>query len=300
MPHIRAAIDILTQCKRGPAAFQNQRSKSCKLSRLQRVPLCKRTGIFFKIVNGSQHSPVAAFAAQLRQRRPEFAFRHLSQNFFAQSPGHLLHLFPDGCKLACQFTVTAARIRNAQAHARRQQAVRMDLFDLRRCRICKVCKDDAAHRTGQLIQKSARLAKVGVFCVLADLRQFRRGKAAIVLPVPDDRHSHFKGRRAGKSGPAQHIAGSIGIKAAHLFSNGPEPLRNAADQTGGVGSLPFLRACYGQVNDIQFVEPTGLHPNIAVRIAGCDRHKVQCHRRRKAVTVLVVGMVAAQFCTARC
>ena len=64
--------------------------------------------------------------------------------------------------------------------------------------------------------------------------------------------------------------------------------------------LPFLRACYSQINDIQFVEPTGLYPDITIRIAGCDRHKVQCHRRRKAVTVLVVGMVAAQFCTARC
>ena len=251
-------------------------------------------------MNGSQHSPVAAFAAQLRQRRPEFAFRHLSQNLFAQRPGHLLHLFPDGCKLACQFTVTAARIRNAQAHARRQQAVGVDLFQNRLLGVCKIRKDNAAHCAGQLIQQAAGLAKIGILRILTDLCQLRRGKAAIVLPVPDDRHSHFKGRRAGKSGPAQHIAGSIGIKAAHRFSNGPEPLRNAADQAGGVGPLPFLRACYSQINDIQFVEPTGLYPDIAIRIAGCNRHKVQCHRRRKAVTVLVVGMVAAQLCTARC
>ena len=66
-----------------------------------------------------------------------------------------------------------------------------------------------------------------------------------------------------------------------------------------MGALPLLRLRFGQINDVQLVEATGLDPDEAILVPGCHRHKVQRDRTRKTVTVLVVGVVAAKLCAAR-
>ena len=63
---------------------------------------------------------------------------------------------------------------------------------------------------------------------------------------------------------------------------------------------PFLRPLHGQVDHIQLVEPAGFDPHVAVCIVRSHGHKIQRDSRRKAITVLVVGVVAAQLCAARC
>ena len=63
-----------------------------------------------------------------------------------------------------------------------------------------------------------------------------------------------------------------------------------------MGALPCLRLCGGQINDIQLVEPPGLDPHIAIRIAGSHCHHIQRDRRRKAVAPLMIRVVAAQLC----
>ena len=122
-----------------------------------------------------QHRTVSAAAAQGRQCRPECRLFHLTQQRLTKAGGHLLHLLPDGCKLAGQFAVAAPGIGDAEEHSFRQQTVCMELFDLWGARFCKIRKDNAAHRTGQLIQKTAGLAEIGVFRILADACQLRRG-----------------------------------------------------------------------------------------------------------------------------
>ena len=66
-----------------------------------------------------------------------------------------------------------------------------------------------------------------------------------------------------------------------------------------MGALPFLRPLHGQVDHIQLVEPAGFDPHVAVCIVRSHGHKIQRDSRRKAITVLVVGVVAAQFGPAR-
>ena len=63
---------------------------------------------------------------------------------------------------------------------------------------------------------------------------------------------------------------------------------------------PCLRLCGGQINDIQLVEPPGLDPHIASRIAGRHRHQIQRDRHRKAVAPLMIRVVAAQRCPQMC
>ena len=67
-----------------------------------------------------------------------------------------------------------------------------------------------------------------------------------------------------------------------------------------MGALPCLRLCGSKINDIQLVEPPGLDPHIAVRIAGCHCHQIQRDRRRKTVAALMIRVVAAQLCTSGC
>lgn len=67
-----------------------------------------------------------------------------------------------------------------------------------------------------------------------------------------------------------------------------------------MGALPCLRLCGGQINDIQLVEPPGLDPHIAIRIAGRHCHHIQRDRRRKAVAPLMIRVVAAQLCAPGC
>ncbi len=113
-------------------------------------------------------------------------------------------------------------------------------------------------------------------------------------------HAHFKGSRTGKAAAAQHITGRVCIKAAHRFACRAEALGNAADQAGRVGALPFLRPlCHGQVDHIQLVESAGFDPHVAVCIVRSHGHKIQRDRRRQPITMLVVGVVAAQLRTPR-
>ena len=122
----------------------------------------------------------------------------------------------------------------------------------------------------------------------------------MVFLIPEGRHPHLKRRRAGQTGAPQHIAGSIGVKAADGLACGTEPLCNAPDQAGGMGTLPFLRFRGGKVNDIQLVEPPGLDPDVAVGARGCHCDQVQGHRCCQTIAVLVVGVVASQLCTTGC
>ena len=158
-------------------------------------------------------------------------------------------------------------IGHAKSNPLRQQTRRVDFFNFRGTGVRKICKDDAAHGTGQLVQQAAGLAEISILRILTDLCHFRPREATAILPVEDDGHSHLKRRRAGKAGPPQNIAGGVGIKAADLFP--------------------------------QLVEPPGFDPDEPVIAGGRHRDQIQCHRRRQPITVLVVGVVAAQLGPAR-
>ena len=67
-----------------------------------------------------------------------------------------------------------------------------------------------------------------------------------------------------------------------------------------MGALAVLRLGLAQVDDVQLVESAGFYPDEAVIAGRRHGHKVEHHRRRQPVAVLVVGVVAAQLGAARC
>ena len=263
------------------------------------VPLGKGAGVLLKVMDGPQRGAVAAASAHPGQCGPELRLRHLPQDLPAQTGGHGFHLSADGCELPSHLAVAAPGVGNAESHARREKPIGVELFDNGSGWVRKIRKDDAAHGAGQLVQQTAGLAEVGILGILADLRQLRRGQTAIVLAVEDRRHPHLKGSGAGKPAAPQHIADGVGVEAAHLLSRCPEALRDAPDEAGRMGTLPCLRRRLAQINDVQLVEPPGLDPQKAV-VAGRDhRYQVQRHGCRQTITMLVVGVVAAQLRPAR-
>ena len=295
MPHIGGAVDVLAEGEGCVSAGLDQPKKGREVPRPQRIPLGEGAGVLLKIVDGPQHGPVPARLPQPGQGGPEIRRLHLTEDLCPQLRRHSLHLLPDGRKLAGQLAVAAPRVGHAEGHSGWQQPRRMDLLDLRGSRVGKVRKDDAAHRAGQLIQQAAGLAEVGVLCILADLCQLRSRQAAVIFSVQDHRHPHLECRRAGQAGPPQHIAGGVGVEAADGLALGPEALRNAPDEAGGVGALAILRLGLAQVDDVQLVEPAGFYPDEAVIAGRRHGHKVEHHRRRQPVAVLVVGVVAAKL-----
>ena len=62
-----------------------------------------------------------------------------------------------------------------------------------------------------------------------------------------------------------------------------------------MGALTVLRLGLAQVDDVQLVEPAGFYPDEAVIAGRRHGHKVEHHRRRQPVAVLVVGVVAAKL-----
>ena len=270
-----------------------------KVPALQGILLGQRPGVFLIIMNGPQDSSIPALGAQPGQRLPECGFRHPPQHILAQTGRHSLHFPANGREFPGQLAVAGLGIGHAKSNPLRQQPRRVDFFNFRGTGVRKICKDDAAHGTGQLVQQAAGLAEISILRILTDLCHLRPREATAILPVEDDGHSHLKRRRAGKAGPPQNIAGGVGIKAAGLFPQRPESLRNAPDQAGGMGALPLLGLRLAQVNDVQLVEPPRFDPDEPVIAGGRHRDQIQCHRRRQPITVLVVGVVAAQLGPAR-
>ncbi len=66
-----------------------------------------------------------------------------------------------------------------------------------------------------------------------------------------------------------------------------------------MGALAVLWFGLAQVDDVQLIEPAGFYPDEAVIAGRRHGHKVEHHRSRQPVAVLVVGVVAAQLRTPR-
>ena len=165
--------------------------------------------------------------------------------------------------------------------------------------VLEVDADDAAHRAGRLVHQAAGLAEKDVLGILADLRDADLAEFVhviiVVFAAEDRRDADLEGRRAGQAGTAQHVAGGAGVKAAHLAAVIEDTHRHAADQGGGVFSLPRLRGTDAQVHIADLFKTLGLDAHDVVLIGGDHRHDVQVDRTGQHDAVVVVGVVAADL-----
>ena len=136
--------------------------------------------------------------------------------------------------------------------------------------ILEIDGNDAAHRAGCLVHQTAGLAEENILGILADLGNADLPELlhiiVIVLAAEDGPDTDLKGSRAGKAGAPQHVAGGVGIKAAHLAAVVEDPHRHAADQGRGMLGFPGLRRADAQVHIVDFFKTVGLDPHNIVLV----------------------------------
>ena len=120
----------------------------------------------------------------------------------------------------------------------------------------------------------------------------------VVLAAQDGTDADLKGCGAGQTGAAQHVAGGVAVKAAHLAACIHNALGYAADQGRGVLGLARLRNEVGDIDIVNFVKAQGLDADDIFLIRGDDGHHIQVDRTCQHHTVVVVGVVAADLCAA--
>ena len=108
-------------------------------------------------------------------------------------------------------------------------------------------------------------------------------------------HVDLECGRTGQSGTAQHIAGGIAIKTAHLAARIDKTSRNTADQAGSTALLLRLWGQNREINGHHLAKAVGFQVNHIAFIGRDHRHHVQVHRSGHHNTVIMIRMVTANL-----
>ena len=157
----------------------------------------------------------------------------------------------------------------------------------------------SAHGAGCLVHQAARLAKIHVFRILADLGDGERALfASAEQLVYDGPHQHLEGGGRGQAGAGQHIGGRVCVKAADRIAQLLVTRADAADQGAGrvhLGGVDVLVLRVDLIPPVAF----GLDAHLGVRVLGNNGDNVQIDAGRQHAAALMVRMVAADFRTPR-
>jgi len=104
----------------------------------------------------------------------------------AEAGGHCPHLPGDVRIVVGEIRVAGAGVHDAQGVARPGEVV-LHLLHHGGSRVGKIDGHRAAHRGAHLVHQSAWLAKINIFRILANFRDFYRGYFIIVIKVRNDR-----------------------------------------------------------------------------------------------------------------
>ena len=249
-------------------------------------------------VDGAHNGTVAHLAAQGGNGFQELLLVHFAQHRLAELLRHALHLTADGGVIIGQVGMAALGIADAQRKIVGGQ-IELGGAHHRVRRVLEVDGDGAAHGAGGLVHQAAGLAEEHVLGVLADLgdldlREFLH-VIVVVLAAEDRAHAHLERRRAGQAGAAQHIAGGVSVKAAHLAAGLHKASRHAADEARGMFHLAFLGGQDAQVHIVDLIKAVGLDPHHVILVGRHHCHNVQIDGGGHHHAVVVVGVVAADL-----
>ena len=296
------AVGVLVELKAGVTALDNQAQESFKIVLAHGVAELGGAAAVVVEVHRTHDGAVPHGLAQLGQSLVELVLIDLAQDLFAELLGHALHLTADGGIVVGQVGVAALRVADAHDKAVLRQ-VNGRLADHRVGRVLEVDGDNAADGAGGLVHQTAGLAKEHVFGKLADLGDLDLVELlhviVVVLAAQDGTDADLKGCGAGQTGAAQHVAGGVAVKAAHLAARIHDALGYAADQGRGVLGLARLRDEVGDIDIVNFVKAQGLDADDIFLIRGDDGHHIQVDRAGQHHAVVVVGVIAADLGAAR-
>ena len=167
-------------------------------------------------------------------------------------------------------------------------------------RVGKINGDDVAHAGSHLIHQAAGLAKVDIFCPLADLRDLDGGDLiGHEAVVQNDADQHLEGGRGRNTAALGHVGRNVHIQTGQLGAALTERLTLAA-QKGDGGVFLFLTG--GQVvkADNAQVVALALHPQLVQAVGRGGGDHINVHAAGQNTAVLVVGVVAADLGAAGC
>ena len=295
------AVGVLVELKAGMPALDDQAQELVKFIVLHSLAQLGGAAAVVVEMDRTHNGAVPHFFAHVGDGGIEVRLRHVAQDLLAKAGGHALHLAADGGVVVGQVGMAALGVADAQ-HIAVLGQIELGLPDNGVRRVLEIDGDDAAHRARRLVHQAAGFAEKDVLGILADLRDAHLAEffhiIAVVLAAQDRADAHLKRRRAGKSRPAQHIAGGVGVKTADLSPVVEDADRHAADQRSGMLGLLRLRGADAQVHIADAAKPLRFHADDVVRIGRNDRHDVQVDRTGQHNAVVVVGVVAADLGTA--
>ena len=280
------------------AALDDQAQESCKIVLAHGIAeLCRAVAVIVE-VDRADNSAVPHSLAQLRNSLVELVLVHIAQDLFAELLGHALHLTADGGIVVGQVSMAALRIADAHDKAVLGK-INDSLAHNRLFGILEVDGDDAADRAGRLIHQSAGLTEENILRKLADLCDLDLTELlhviVVIFAAQDGTDADLKRCRAGQAGAAQHIAGAVAVKAAHLAAGIHNALCHAADQRGGVLGLLRLRNQNIDIDIVDLVKAQRLNADDVILIGGNDRNHVQIDGAGQHHAVVMVGVVAADL-----
>ena len=247
----------------------------------------------------AQDRAVADGRAQFWDLREKFGFVRFAQHGFPERRRDRFHLGGNGSIVIGQVGVVAARIHDAEVVARARN-IKIDLFDHGFLRVGKVDGNDPADGAGNLIHQSAGFAEEYVLRILREFGDLHVVHASVVVEVAQNVADHILKRRGRRNPRAfEHIGSRISVKAADGMTVLAEACRHARDQSPRAFGFP-VRGCAEDVDVYHVLAEAFALDTDHAPLAFCGNgNDVEVNRRGDHTTVVVVGMVAREFASAR-
>ena len=290
--------DVLQVHPAGEAGFLDQLQEGIEVTVFQSIDLTGDPAVFLILMDTAQDGSVAELFPDGGHGSVKILLLHLGHNFLAQEGGNLLHFAGNGSILVGQISMACPGVNDAQGMTTGSK-IKINGTDGGMILVGKVNGNQAAHSGGSLIHQAAGFAEEHVLGVLADHGNLRLGNLAVKEQVVDDgTDQHFKSSGGAEAGAGQNGGLHIGIKTAHGTTQFCKPGSNATDQSGGRVDFVSLG---GQFLQVHFADGITLGQNTdGVGAVDTDSsHGIQIHRSGQNTATLMVGVVTADFGTAR-
>ena len=250
-------------------------------------------------MNSTHNCPIAANAMQFRDGIEKFCRFDFPQILFSELFCNLFHLLRNADIVFRQVGMTALCIGDTNMIPSVFK-VQIVLLNFRIFHICKINIDESADRADHLIHQTAALSEIPVFCILSDFCNLNSTCFSFVVILVDNRsNQHFKCCRRRKSAAAEDAGCRVCIKArygnAHFCKSGS----NASNQCSRLSHFCQMYTQIGQVDNIlRIICRLQTNYLIFMKRYNCNCIQIDCCSQH--TSMLVVGVVAADFRSARC
>ena len=296
---IACGNDILQVHIRGVTAFLDKLQEGLKITLFQSCHLLGHPGILLVEVDGTEHRTVAALLTQLRNCVKEICLIDLGQHILAKIGADGLNLTGNGSVFIGQIRMVSAGIDDAQGMTAGGK-IKGNGFDHGMILIEEVDGHQVSDCGSGLIHQTTGFSEEHILRILADLSNLCLGNLGIKEQMVDDgADQHLISSRRAEAAAGQDCGFAVSVKALHFTAKLCKTGSNATDQCGCGVDLVFLRGQFLHV-DLTAGVALGENTNQIGAVFTDSSNSIQIDSCGQNTATLMVGVVAANFCAARC